>query len=105
MLFFHNPSCSKSRQALELCRSRDIDGLEVIEYLREGLELETLTSLLDALGGELESLIRIADLCPEESPSLGLLVEKPKYLQRPILWNASKAVIGRPPEKVLELLN
>lgn len=89
---------------MALCQERVLDGLEVVEYLKTGLDLETLTGLLDALGGDLNSMFRLNDLPSGETPNLGLLMENPKLLQRPILWKGSRAVVGRPPERVLELL-
>ena len=104
MLIYHNPRCSKSRQALEALQKSGHD-FEVIEYLKEPPTMETLMHLLDALGGDLELMTRSDELKKAGlTPSLGLLLEHPEYLQRPILVKDGKVVVARSPEAIREFL-
>lgn len=105
LLIYHNPRCSKSRQALEILQQSGVD-FEVVEYLKEAPSMETLVHLLDALGGDLELMTRSEDLKKAGlTPSLGLLAEHPEYLQRPILVKDGKVAVARSPEAVREFLN
>lgn len=104
MLIYHNPRCSKSRQALELLQQSGHD-FEVVEYLKEPPTMDTLVHILDALGGDLDQMTRAADIKKAGlEPSLGLLVEHPEYLQRPILLRDGKVVVARSPEAVKDFL-
>jgi len=106
MRLYHNPRCSKSRQALALLNERDID-FEVYLYLKLGISEDDI-DLLSSLDGiirknELEKGSNI-DFSDNEEVSK-LLKTQPKLLQRPILVLGDKAVIGRPPENILTLLH
>jgi len=105
MRLYHNPRCSKSRQALVLLRDRNID-FEEYRYLEFGIHEDDLSILV-----ELEGIIRTNDLdadikvdLADESDLRNLLKKHPRVLQRPILVHDDKAVIGRPPEDILILL-
>ena len=105
MRLYHNPRCSKSRQALALLELRNIE-FEEYRYLEKGVSQEDLEILV-----QLEGLIRANDLDPDCEFNLNsktdlrkLLESNSKVLQRPILVNDGKAVIGRPPEEILTLL-
>lgn len=110
---YHNPRCSKSRAALELLESRGLQP-EIVDYLGSPPSREQLTRLLAMLGVAPRGLIRTGE--PEYS-ELGLerpeasdesLIEAmcahPRLIERPIFVRGNRAVIGRPPERVLELL-
>lgn len=110
---YHNPRCSKSRQALELLRSNGIEPV-VIEYLKTPPGLQEINQLLGKLGADPRQLMRTNE---PEYKALNLdregisreeliqaLHENPKLLQRPVVVTTDKAVIGRPPEKVLEII-
>jgi arsenate reductase len=110
---YHNPRCSKSRGALELLQQRGV-ATDVVEYLKTPPDRQTLTHLLDLLGIDPRALLRKGE---EEYTSLGLddpalsraalldaMIAHPRLIERPIVVIGNKAVIGRPPEKVLELL-
>lgn len=106
MRLYHNPRCSKSRQALALLNERDID-FEVYLYLKLGISEDDI-DLLSSLDGiirknDLEKGSNI-DFSDNEEVSK-LLKTQPKLLQRPILVLGDKAVIGRPPENILTLLH
>lgn len=110
---YHNPRCSKSRQALQLLEERGIHP-EVILYLETPPTRRQLQELLKKLGigprellrrGEAEYAERnlgAADLA--DAALIDAMVECPKLIERPIVVRGARAVIGRPPENVLELL-
>ena len=105
MRLYHNPRCSKSRQAVSLLTDRGIE-FEEYRYLNSGIHTDDLELLSNLYG-----IIRIADLDKDHCLDLSdvsvvvdLLQSNPKVLQRPILINNGKAVIGRPPEEILTLL-
>jgi len=110
---YHNPRCSKSRQTLELLRTRGIE-LNVVEYLKTPPSYEQLTALLAMLNIPARQLIRKGE---QEYKALGLddpavtdealiraMSEHPSLIERPIVVAGSRAVLGRPPENVLTLL-
>lgn len=109
----HNPRCSKSRATLQLIRDRGIEPV-VVEYLKDPPTSDELTSILDLLGLEPRQLMRSQESEYVEQalgdPSLGpaaliaAMVKHPKLIERPIVLTQGKAVIGRPPERVLELI-
>lgn len=110
---FHNPRCSKSRGALELLEERGIQ-LEIIRYLETRPSAAELKALLGKLGIGARQLLRTGEDEYKElnlaNPALGddqlieAMASHPKLIERPILIVGDKAVIGRPPEKVLEIL-
>lgn len=109
---YHNPRCSKSRQTLGLIREQDQEP-EIVEYLKTPPDAATLTALLAKLGLSARDVLRKGEATYKE---LGLAGEKtedeliaaivanPILLERPIVVAGNKAIIGRPPEKVLEIL-
>jgi arsenate reductase len=110
---YHNPSCSKSRRALELIRERGIEPT-IIEYLERPPSASELDDILNKLALEPRALIRTtepdyaasglaAPSLTREQLVLGLAAH-PRLIERPIVVNGPRAVVGRPPEKVLELL-
>jgi len=113
LVLYHNPGCSKSRGALEILRERGAD-FATVEYLAQPLDRVALEQLLDELQiapGELvrkdkhfESLGLDADAYGSRDAVVALLLEHPKLMQRPILSDGRRAVIGRPSDTVLELL-
>lgn len=110
---YHNPRCSKSRAALELLKTDDREP-EIIEYLVTPPSKETLESLLGMLGMEPRDLIRTHEKeyreAGLENPELSradliaAMIEHPRLIERPIVVKDGKAAIGRPPERVLDLL-
>jgi len=110
---YHNPNCSKSRGALEALRERGAE-FDVVEYLQEPLDRETLTRIAELLPDPPEDLIRKdrnferLGLDPNGYNTLeaviDLLLEHPELMQRPIAVAGDRALICRPPEKVLEFL-
>ncbi len=110
---YHNPRCSKSRGALALLTERGTE-IEVIEYLASPPTRRDLEGLLRKLALPALAMVRtdepeyraaVAAGCGVSDDELiDLLVAQPRLLQRPIFESADRAVIGRPPERVLELL-
>ncbi|AHZ85956.1 putative protein YfgD [Bdellovibrio bacteriovorus] len=109
-VLLHNPSCSKSREAIEALRS--IEGLEVRKYLENPLTETELRSLIQKLGTPVSSLVRTKEALFSEAPFdvnnvdevIQHLAKKPKLMERPILVGGKVAAIGRPFEKIQELL-
>lgn len=110
---YHNPRCSKSRQTLELLESKGV-APSIVKYLETPPDAATLGSLLDMLGLEPRDLMRqqeaeYTDLNlanPEltREQLIQAMVENPRLIERPIVVSHGKAAIGRPPEKVLDIL-
>jgi arsenate reductase len=110
---YHNPRCSKSRQALELLRERGIEP-HVIEYLRTPPTGAELAAIVERLGVRPEALVRkgeeiykarYAGKALSDEEWLAALTRDPILMERPIVVAGSRAAIGRPPERVLEILN
>ncbi|KTD74733.1 arsenate reductase (glutaredoxin) [Legionella waltersii] len=107
---YHNPRCSKSREALELIRNHGFNPV-VIEYLKTPLDIEQLRALRAHF--TLEEFIRTNEpvfkelqlSLKNEDQVLQALVKEPALMQRPIIAFKGKAIIGRPPEKVMEFLS
>jgi len=109
---YHNPRCSKSREALGLLEEQGVD-VEVIKYLDTPPNKEELKSLLKMLGICARELMRTKEAIykelglkevEDEEKLIEAMVEHPRLIERPIVIKDNKAVIGRPPQKVIELL-
>ena len=110
---YHNPDCSKSRAALALLESNDINP-EIIYYLEHPLSAADIRGLMEKLGITLPELLRpnepefdeydLSDSTLSEELIMDIVVQHPNLIQRPILIHGYKAVIGRPPENVLTLI-
>ncbi|MEZ2744474.1 arsenate reductase (glutaredoxin) [Halopseudomonas bauzanensis] len=109
---YHNPRCSKSRQALALLEQQG-DELDVIQYIDTPPDSATLSALLQQLGLSARELMRKGEDVYEElqldDPDLSeaelvqAMVDYPRLIERPIVIRDGKAIIARPPERVLEL--
>ena len=112
-IIWHNPRCSKSRGALQLLRERGIE-VEERRYLDNPPTPAELDEALRLLGLEPQQIVRTGEALYRElglkertlsrDEWLQLLSEHPRLIERPIVFYNGRAVIGRPPEKVLELL-
>lgn len=109
---WHNPKCSKSREALKLLEEKGL-SYEVVKYLETTPSRQEITELLQKLGISALELMRTKeDLykelglseVTEESKLIDALAEHPKLIERPILIENNRALIGRPVEKVIEFL-
>jgi len=114
LLLLHNPRCSKSRAARALLEERGARFTER-RYLEEPLDRAELDALRSRLGPPSDWVRTGDDAWREaglgaragdvpEAALLGAIAARPALLQRPILVRGKRAVVGRPPEKVLELL-
>lgn len=113
LTLYHNPRCSKSRGALELLEARGLTPT-VVRYLETPPDAATLRSLLAKLGIGARQLLRsgedeykalnLADETLGDAQLIEAMVAHPKLIERPILVAGDQAVIGRPPERVLEIL-
>jgi arsenate reductase (glutaredoxin) len=110
---YHNPRCSKSRTTLGLLRDKGVEP-EIVEYLKEPPDAATLGRLLAMLRLEPRDLMRKKEPEYKENdlgnPSLSreeliaAMVAHPKLIERPIVVKGDIAILGRPPERVLNLL-
>ena len=109
---WHNPRCSKSRNALRLLEEKKIDA-QVIKYMDESLSKEQLQEVLTLLEMKAQELMRIdEDIYKQlklkdvndENILINAMIENPKLIQRPIIIKGDKAVIARPIENLEELL-
>ena len=110
---WHNPRCSKSRQALQLIEALGITP-NVVRYLETpptGPRLEAVLQLLDIAPRALMrtretvySTLSLGDASLEDSALVGAMAAHPVLIERPVVIAGDRAVIGRPPERVLEIL-
>ncbi|STX29371.1 oxidoreductase [Legionella beliardensis] len=108
LTIYHNPSCSKSREALDILQNKGLK-FKIIDYLKTPLSLDQLTKL--------RSYFKLADFVrtnekrfkdlglslEKEDELLQVMLQEPILMQRPIVTFKNKAIIGRPPEKILAL--
>jgi len=110
---WHNPRCGKSRQTLELLKSKGIDPA-IREYLKQPTSKAEVEKLIELVGGDVKDLIRDGE---PEFKKLGkkkadltradvakAIAAHPILLQRPVVVSGKRAALGRPPEAVLSLL-
>jgi arsenate reductase len=109
---WHNPKCSKSREALTLLNDKDQE-VEVVKYLETTPSRTEIEILLGKLGISARALMRTKeDLYKElglakvddENALIDALAQHPKLIERPILIRGNQAIIGRPIEKVIDFL-
>jgi arsenate reductase len=110
---YHNPRCSKSRQTLALLEAKGVEP-DVVLYLEDSPDAATLKDLLKKLGLGPRDLLRkgedaykdlgLSDLSLTDLAIINAMVAHPKLIERPIVIKGKRAVLGRPPENVLELL-
>jgi len=109
---YHNPRCSKSREGLEILEKSGKE-FETIKYLEDIPSKEELRRLIKLLGIEPEELIRKNEAIWKEkfkgknlsaNKIIDAMILYPKLIERPIVIHGNKAVIGRPPKKILEII-
>lgn len=112
MKIYHNPRCSKSRETLKLIEENGVK-VEIVTYLENIPTAAELKEILGKLGLEAKDIIRKGEAAFKENFKGKTLSEEewiaammayPKLIERPIVVKGNKAVLGRPPENVLELL-
>ncbi len=113
-IIYHNPRCSKSRQTLQLLQQNGIEP-EVRLYLDQVPSAAEIRELLAKLGIDARALLRRGESAYKErqlaNPELddeqlvNAMVQTPKLIERPIVVRGDRAVLGRPPENVLGLID
>ena len=109
---FHNSRCSKSRQALQILQDNNCN-IEIINYLETDLDVSLIKDVLKKLSLKPRDILRTSeqeykdnnlkeDLSDDDL--IDYMVKYPKLIERPIIIKEHTAVLGRPPENVLELL-
>jgi len=105
---YHNPRCKKSRAGLERLKTKTED-FEIIQYLKEGIDLETLKRLHKKLGIPAGDMIRKQEAVFKtnykgkslsDTEWLEAIIEEPKLLQRPIIETDNDAILADPAEKL-----
>ena len=113
MKIYHNPRCSKSRQTLALIKQKT-ENYEIIEYLNEPLEFDDYKIILEKMKLKPINLVRKKETIWKEkykglemsdNDIIKALVDNPKLMERPIVTTDTQAIIGRPPENVLNLFS
>lgn len=108
---YHNPKCSTSRNALTLLREQGVEPV-VVEYLKTGWDRETLDRLAARTGLGLSGLLRrkeadaaaLLDAHADDAAVMAAVLAKPVLIERPIVESDKGAVIGRPVDRILELI-
>jgi len=113
LTLYHNPRCSKSRSALELLEGRGLTPT-IVRYLETPPTAAELQDVLNKLGIAPRQLLRtgedeyrqldLADSDLSDEQLIEAMVAHPRLIERPILVAGDRATVGRPPEKVLEIL-
>jgi arsenate reductase len=114
MQVYFNPSCSKARGAVEILRERGVE-LDIVEYLKAHPSRSDLERIVDAIPDEPAALVRkdkrFAELGLDaadyqtKGQVVDVLLAHPELMERPVVFRGERAVIARPSEKVLELLD
>jgi len=109
----HNPRCSKSRQTLAILSDNGID-VDIIEYLKDVPSEKTLRQIIDILGIKPRELLRKGEVVYKENnlrredltddDLIQFMLDNPILIERPIVYDDKRAVIGRPPDNVLKLI-
>ena len=110
---FHNPRCSKSRQVLQILQDSNCD-IEIINYLETDLNASLIKDVLHKLSLKPRDILRTSEQdykdnnLKEDNFSdddlIDYMIKHPKLIERPIVIKGHRAVLGRPPENVLELI-
>ena len=113
LVMYHNPRCSKSRETLQILEDKNL-GPEIIEYLEDPPTPQELENLIQMLGVSARDLLRttepvykdaqLDDDTLTDDEIIEAICEYPALLQRPIVISGDRAIIGRPPSRVLEII-
>ncbi|MDH3322172.1 MAG: arsenate reductase (glutaredoxin) [Flavobacteriaceae bacterium] len=112
MKIYHNPRCSKSRQGLAILTDAKVD-FEIIEYLKHPPSAQEIEEIIAKLNIDPIDLVRKNEAVWKENfkgkdldnkQIIKAMSENPKLIERPIVIHNDKAVIGRPPEKITNLI-
>ena len=110
---YHNPRCSKCRQTMALLDEKNVDA-EVVEYMNTPPSKSDLIEILEMLNLQPRELMRtheaeykdnnLSDESLSREQLIDAMIQHPKLIERPIVIHNGKAAIGRPPEKILDIL-
>ncbi len=110
---YHNPRCSKSRKTLQLIEENN-SGVEIIEYLKSPPSKSEFKNILKALNMKPREVLRknepeykalgLDDQSLSEDQIIDLMLANPMIIERPIVVAGNRAVLGRPPENVLDII-
>lgn len=113
LTIYHNPRCSKSRAALKLIEARGLTP-RIVDYLKTPPSAAELKAILKMLGLKPRDILRksepvyaalgLKERELDDDGLIALMVENPILIERPIVVAGARAAIGRPPERVLEIL-
>ncbi|MDA7425817.1 arsenate reductase (glutaredoxin) [Thalassococcus lentus] len=112
MILWHNPRCTKSRQALALLEEQGVE-FSVRRYLDDAPDQEELRALHAKLGGPVIAMMRPKEAVFKEmgltrdmpdDALFAAMAKAPKLIERPVLIAGDKAAIGRPPERILDIM-
>jgi arsenate reductase (glutaredoxin) len=111
---YHNPHCHASQNAVAIAAELGV-ACEVVLYMKQRPDRETLEGIADRLEDPVADLVRKdsvfrklgldADDYTEREPVIELLLQRPALLQRPIVVRGDRAIVGRPKERIRELLS
>ena len=110
---WHNPRCSKSREAIKIMEELKING-EVVKYLETTPDANEIKSTLKMLGLSARELMRTKEAVykelnlkeeTDEEKLIQAMAENPKLIERPVLFKNGKAIIGRPSSLIADFLN
>jgi arsenate reductase len=113
MKIYHNPRCSKSRQTLEILIKKNAN-FEIVEYLKDKLSITDLEDIIAKLEINTIELVRKNESVWKEKfkgrnlndkEIIQAMIDNPKIIERPIVVNGNKAILGRPPENVLNIID
>jgi len=112
MKIYHNPRCSKSRQGLKILQDANLK-FQTIKYLEVPITALELNEIIKLLGISPIDLVRkneaiwkenYKDKILTDSEIIAIMLQNPRLIERPIVVNNGKAVIGRPPEIIKTIL-
>ena len=114
-IIYYNQKCSKSRETVELLQNRGLDPT-IIEYLKNSPKVDELEKIVSKLKIHPKQLVRFKDNKAKElgisandilshNQWMKILIKNPELIERPIVVTSKGAVIGRPPENVLKVLD
>ncbi len=112
MKIYHNPRCSKSRETLQLIKDAGAE-VEIVEYLKDIPTTDVLKDLLMKLNLKPTDILRKGEAVYKEKFKnsnfnddewIKVMIEYPKLIERPIVVKENKAILGRPPQNVLDLI-
>ena len=113
MKIYHNPRCSKSRQTLAILNEKKI-RFKIVEYLKDNLSESELKEIIEKLEINPIELVRknetiwkenFKDKNLSDKEIIYAMIKYPKIIERPIVINGKKAILGRPPENVLKIID